>query len=76
MHPNIALYKFEDEWPSPTNGPTFLGSNAKYCYHDDFRFPSPIYTQFDPVMHHTIALNEFEDEWPWPTFLGHNAKTC
>ena len=28
------------------------------------RFPSPISTQFDPVMHPTIALilNEFEDE--------------
>ena len=27
-----------------------------------FRFPSLIYTTFDPVMHPTIALDEFEDE--------------
>ena len=59
--------------------PTFLGRNAKSRYRDNFRFLSPICTQFDPVMHPTIALDEFEDEdeWPshyiWPTFLGSNA---
>ena len=47
--------------------PTFLGSNAK-SHRDNFIFPSPIYTQFDPVMHPTIALDKFEDELPWPTF--------
>ena len=33
----------------------------KACERDNFRFPSPIYTIFDPVMHPTIALDEFED---------------
>ena len=59
---------------------SFLGCNVKSCLRDNFRFPSPIYTQFDPVMQLTIVLDEFEDEWLWPTFLksfpGHNAKTC
>ena len=63
MHPTMALYEFEDDRVTFTYlGPTFRGRNAKYCWHDSFRFPSPIYTQFDPVMHPTIALNEFEDE--------------
>ena len=41
---------------------SFLGPNAKSRYHDNIIFPSPIYTQFDPVMQPTIALDEFEDE--------------
>ena len=36
--------------------------NAKSYLRDNFRFPSLIYTKFDPVMHPTIALDEFEDE--------------
>ena len=64
MHTTIALDEFEDEW----SWSTFLGRNEKSRYCDNFRFPSPIYTQFDPVMHPTIALDEFEDEWSWPTF--------
>ena len=35
---------------------SFQGRNAKSCWRDNFRFPSPIYTQFDPVMHLTMAL--------------------
>ena len=37
-------------------------SQCKILLARKFRFPSPIYTQFDPVMHATIALDEFEDE--------------
>ena len=37
-------------------------SQYKILVADNFRFPSPIYTKFDPVMHPTIALDEFEDE--------------
>ena len=34
----------------------------KTCYRDNFRFHTPIFTVFDPVLHTTIALDEFEDE--------------